>query len=326
MKGKTLLVATVGTGLLVGLGVLGQELIFGAPRGRDPEPRITPPSESTGAPRASAAADAGERDAAPRFENLVVTTPGRLERQEGDQWVAVAAGTQLRVTDRIRTQGEGAAALQAADGSRIELVDEVEVTVESLTRSLAELELHRGRLRADLAEGSDLALRVTSSGASAEAQNGAFVVVADGSGMVAVASETAEVRLRAQDREVLVAAGQQAVVAPDQPPSDPEAIPESVLLEVAWPTGRVQRERRLVVRGQVAPGSEVRVADRSTRVRPDGSFETEVSLAEGVNRVAVRARDIAGRTKVDESPAVMVKTRPPPLEVLEQGQWTGGAN
>jgi hypothetical protein len=255
-----------------------------------------------------------------------VTTPGGLERRDGDQWVALAPGTQLGVTDRIRSRGEGVAALRAADGSRIELVDEVEVTVEALTRSLAELELHRGRLRADLAEGSDLALRVTSSGATAEAQDGAFVVVADGSGMVAVASETAEVRLRAHDREVLVAAGQQAVVPPEGPPSDPQAIPDSVLLEVAWPTGRVQRDRRLVVRGHVAPGSEVRVADRSTPVRPDGSFETEVELAEGVNRVAVRARDIAGRTKVDESPAVMLKTRPPPLEVLEQGQWTRGPN
>lgn len=323
MKGKTLLVATLGTGLVVTLGVLGQRLIFGAPSGPDTRHRAAAAADAP-APRAAAARDADERDGGPRFENLVVTAPGALERQDGGRWVAVVQGTRLQATDRIRTQGEGSVALQAADGSRIELVDEVEVTVEALTRSLAELELHRGRLRADLAEGSDLALRVTSSGASAQAQNGAFVVVADGSGMVAVASETAEVRLRAQDREVLVAAGHQAVVQPDGPPSDPEAIPESVLLQVAWPTSRVQRERRLVVRGHVAPGSEVRVADQRTAVRPDGSFETEIELAEGANRIAVRARDVAGRTKVEESPAVMVKTHPPPLEVLSQGQWTGG--
>jgi hypothetical protein len=321
MRGKTLLVGTLGTGLVIGLGVLGQQLIFGASRDRD---RVPAPATATAPdPTANPSADAGERDAGPRFESLVVTAPGALERQAGGQWVAVASGSRLAVTDRIRTQGEGAVTLEAADGSRIELVDEVEVTVEALTRSLAELELHRGRLRADLADGSDMALRVTSSGASAEAQNGAFVVFADGTGMVAVASETAEVRLRAQEREVLVAAGQQSLVRPDGPPSDPEAIPEAVFLEVAWPQGRVQRERRLVVRGRVDPGTEVRIEDRSTSVAHDGTFETEVALSEGVNRVAVRARDIAGRTKTAESPAVMVKTRPPPLEVLSQGHWNG---
>ncbi len=147
------------------------------------------------------------------------------------------------------------------------------------------------------------------------------MVFADGSGMVAVASETAEVRLRANNREVTVAAGQQSVVHSGQAPSDPESIPDEVFLHVAWPQRRTQRNRRLVIRGRAGPGSEVRVANQRVSVTSDGSFEARVQLDAGPNRLSVWTRDPSGREVVSESPEVVVRDRPPRLEVVSPGAW-----
>jgi hypothetical protein len=274
------------------------------------------PSPSPAAPVAPRPADAGAPVA-----TLAVHDAGSIERLEGQLWVPLAPGTALAVDDRIRTTGRGRSVLRAGSGDRIELVDEVEISVEALTRSLAELELHRGRLRAELAESSGVALRVRSSGATAEARAGAFMVFADGTGMVAVASETAEVRLRAADHEVTVGAGEQSVVAAGGPPSDPEEVPDEVLLRVAWPAERARRDRRLVVRGQAGRGAEVRVGSEPVAVGPDGAFETTVELDAGPNRVTVWARDPAGRSRAEESPEVVVRDRPPRLEVISPGGW-----
>ena len=139
--------------------------------------------------------------------------------------------------------------------------------------------------------------------------------------MVAVASETAEVTLRAREREVVVAPGQQSLVRPDAPPSDPEIIPEEVFLKVAWPQQHRQREKRLVIKGQVQPGTAVTVGGQQAVVDREGAFSTKLELDEGPNTIVVKARDFTGRVRREESPTVVVKNRPPRLEVVDQGQW-----
>lgn len=321
MRRKTVLFLVGGLGLLMGLAFVGQHALFGA---TEPENQLTQvdSSDNHRSKLETPSFQVGDSEPLVRFEKLAVVEAQSLERLDGQEWVEIRAGETLSATDRIRTNGTGVVKLETGDGSRIELVDEVEVSVEALTKSLAELELHRGRLRADLASGSDAAIRVTSSGASAEARTGAFVVFADGSGMVAVASETADVTLRAQEREVVVEAGQQALVRPESPPTDPEAIPSEVFLKVAWPSKRRQREKRLVVSGRVDPGTAVRVGERVATVTEDGSFATPVDLQEGRNEVVVKARAIGGGVKTEAS-SVIVKNRPPRLEVISPAQWDG---
>jgi hypothetical protein len=261
----------------------------------------------------------GDSEDAPR--SLTVVTAGSLERFVEGQWFPVAAGARLAQSDRIRTTAPGRVVVASDDGARIELINEVDVSVSLLARSLTELELRQGRVRADLGEGSDVALRIRSSGAVAEGRGGAFTVFADGAGMVAVASETATVRLEAQDHEVAVLAGQQSVVQPGAPPSDPEAIPGEVFLHVAWPEERLRRDRRVVVRGRVDPGTVVAVGDRRPHVAGDGSFEVEVELDAGVNQIAVSATDPSGRSHLERSPSIEVRNRPPRLEVSGEGLW-----
>lgn len=317
MRRNTVIIALLSTALLIGAAVLISRAIF-TDTPDQPAPHATSTDDETPRtpPRVVENAPPEEATIA-----LTVTQPGGLERLDGERWVALEPGAELNEDDRIRASGQSTAVLSTSNGSRIELVDEVEVSVEVLTRSLTELELYRGRLRADLDDDAGLELRVRASGATAEARAGAFVIYSDGAGMVAVASETAQVRLEAQEREVVVAAGQQAIVPPEEAPSEPEQIPEEVFLRVAWPQRRAQRERHLVVRGAVAPGSEVRIGDQRAEVDREGHFEARVQLDAGPNRVKVRTRDILGRERVEESPPVIVKNRPPRLEVISGGQW-----
>lgn len=319
MRASNILLAVAGLGTLVGAAVIGQRALVASEHPRTPDlgPReAAPPAAEADAPPAPAAALVRERI------ELVVRQAGALERaNEQGGWSPLSNGDVLVETDRIRAAEGGRAILETVDGSRVELVDEVEVAVGALSRSIAELELGRGRVRADLTEGSSLAIRVRAAGAVAEGRGGAFTVYADGAGMVAVASETASVALRAREESVTVAAGEQSVVLPGGTPSDPEAIPEQVFLSIAWPEQRLTRDRQLRVRGTVSPGTEVRVDGRRAAVDRAGGFEASLILDAGPNELDVTARDPSGRTRTERSPAIVLKNRPPRLEPVGGGLW-----
>jgi hypothetical protein len=324
MSRRTLIIAALCTAILVGAAILLQDLFWGAGETMGIPPTQLDRPNRNARESVDASPSAPERPDDSLDTPLVVAEPGSLEQLVEGAWRPVERGFELAKQDRIRTTSAGMAVLTTADGSRIDLVDLVEVSVDTLTQSLAEVELHRGRLRADLKKGGGLALRVRSSGATAEAKNGSFVVFADGTGMVAVASETAEVQLRARDQEVLIAAGEQSVVYEDGTPSAPQRVSDEVYLRVAWPQKRLRREKRLVLHGQVEPGSEVRVGGQRAAVGRDGSFATPVDLDSGDNRVIIEARDPLGRVRSEESPTLTVKNRPPRIEVLSQGSWSDG--
>lgn len=319
MKRPLLLFAVIVSAVVIASAVAAQRFVV--PSVESPErasSSLVPATQKTQrrAPESPAPASEGESPL-----SLSVVESGGLERFVDGNWAPLTEGTLLFESDRIRTKSTGRAIIGASDGTRVELVDEVDISVSVLTRSLTELELRQGRLRADLGSKSNIALRVRSSGAVAEGRNGAFTVFADGSGMVAVASETAAVKLMAQDVEVELTGGQQSIVRPGAAPSDPELIAEEVFLEVDWPAESLRREKRLVLRGRVAAGTEVRIGGRRPEVEEDGSFEVPIELDAGTNRISVNARDPAGRSKIERSPPIVVRNRPPRLEVIDDGIW-----
>ncbi len=321
MRRHLLLIAIIGGLAVIGAALIGQGLVFSTVEPSE-VPRTSLATQlAVEAPEPEAADEAAGQEAREEPLVLTVTTPGNLERLVDGSWERVPEGARLETSDRVRTRGVGRVVIMADDGTRVEMIDEVDVSVAQLTRSLTELVLREGRVRAELGDGSDLALRVRSSGALAEGRGGAFTVFADGQGMVAVASETATVRLEAEDEEVALGAREQSVVLPGSPPSDPEAISEEVFLNVAWPEERLQRSPRLVVRGRVRPGTEVRVAGQRAEVASDGAFEAPVELDAGPNRISVTARDPAGRSREERSPPITVRNRPPRLEVVSDGIW-----
>ena len=209
---------------------------------------------------------------------------------------------------RIRTGRGASAVLRAPDGTEIALADGVEISLEEISATVARFALERGKVRAAATPGGR-PVAVDSSGAHAEAQGARFTIYAGPRGLVAVAGETGQVRIRARDREVAVGAGQQSIVPPGGVPSDPVAVADDVFLRVSWPTETLKRSPETLVRGRARPGERVLVNGVEAEVRMDGAFETTIRLQEGKNPpLKVEAETLGGRRRTLRGPAVEVKS------------------
>jgi hypothetical protein len=94
---------------------------------------------------------------------------------------------------------------------------------------------------------------------------------------------------------VIVRAGQQSIVKPGQPVSDPITIPSSLLLKVALPPpNSTVNKQKLTLKGSVEPGASLEVQGRIVRVDANGKFEAPVTLREGKNALVIRARGVGG--------------------------------
>ena len=87
-----------------------------------------------------------------------------------------------------------------------------------------------------------------------------------------------------------------ATPPPPAPTATPTA-PQPLSLEVQGPDdGAVVRSSAVVVFGRTAPGATVTAAGVSTVADRDGSFQIEVRLEPGANRIEVAASDASGRS------------------------------
>jgi hypothetical protein len=276
---------------------------------RDPAP---PGGAAVPAARPNKAAPVPPPAPPARGEFVLGDVEGVVEVRRAGTWNAVRAGETVGPGEAIRTSDGGRAVLRTAGGDELSLRPRVELAVTNLSDAVAELTLTRGKVRAAPAEGRE---RFQISAAQARAVGkggGRFTVFADPRGAVTVASESGDVAVLAGGREVTVGAHQSTVVRAGQAPSDPAFVPDDVFLAVSWPEGEV-RARKATVRGQVAPGSEVRVNGATAEVKPDGTFSAQVALKSGKNDVEVVAEGILGGEKRSKG-SVTADTRGPPLE------------
>src|SRR6185295_3565847 len=210
---------------------------------------------------------------------LIGDVAGTVEVRRGDAWAPVASGDRLGPDDAIRTGSDGRAVIRTDGGDELFLRERVQL-------ELGELTLTRGKVRAQTAAGTER-LEITAGDAKASAGHGGrFTIYADPAGAVTVASETGDTRVIARGTEVAVGAGKQTFVPPGGTPRDPVPVPDEVFLSVAWPGGEVHAPRAQV-KGKAAPGTSVLVNGEPTAVKDDGTFETQVALKEGPNKVSV---------------------------------------
>lgn len=59
-------------------------------------------------------------------------------------------------------------------------------------------------------------------------------------------------------------------------------------------------EKKITISGKTDSDNELRINDRWAVVRSDGSFSFQLTLAEGENKIAIVARDLAGNTTAVE--------------------------
>jgi hypothetical protein len=137
-------------------------------------------------------------------------------------------------------------------------------------------------------------VRASKSDAVASTDGGVFSIASNGNGTVAVGTEEGSVEFLGKGRVVIVRAGQQSIMRPGQAPSEPVAIPTSLLLKVALPGRTVVNRSKLQVVGTAEPGARVEVEGHMVKADEKGHFQTTVKLAEGKNEVDVVEHSVGG--------------------------------
>jgi len=283
------------------------------------QPPPSPPPPPPPAPIAVAAPVAKKP-----LELEITEVSGTVEVLHPDgTWRRATVGTALRRNEKVRTDDGAYAMLIGGEAVEVRMDPGTEISVEELTESVSRILLASGMATAVVRPGQRHTFEVKAANADAVAtleQSGAFTMSNNGRGTVAVGTREGEVTLLGQGKVVIVRAGQQSVIRPGQAPSEPAAVPGSLLLKVDWPVDRTRRERELLVRGQTEPGSRVEVDGVTVTPDAQGHFERKVSLREGRNTVDVRAVGV-GRTQHRASKEVVVDSTPPALKTNTQDIW-----
>jgi len=244
---------------------------------------------------------------------------GNVEAFQNGQWYVARAGHLLSSKDVVRTHGDSHALLRRGS-VEVEVRDNMDLRVDQLEKTTAKLGLLRGgRVYANVGKDGDkleidaLDTRTTNVGAAR------FAVSVSPSGNVSVAASEGAARFEAHGKQVMVRKGNESTAFPGAAPSDPEPIPEQLLLAVVWPEDD-KTESVSQIRGRASPSSRVRVNGAETAVAPDGSFLARVPLAAPQTRLRVEAEDIAGRRKTLDK-VVRRPPRAPSLQPSGAGLW-----
>ncbi len=295
--------AAVG-GTLLGASAVSRRL-FERPR-RTAIPARTTPSNPIVAP---APADPSFRLASAR---------GKIEAYRQGRWTPIQVGEQLALQDVVLTGPSARAVIRRGANTEIEIHEKVEVRLDRFTDDSTTLDLIRGKVEGGVARpGETLEIRA---GATRSSNEGVarFVISRDARGAVGAAAKVGTALFSAAGQQVHLSEGTESFAAPGKPPSEPETIPEEVLLSVIWPAAR--GEERAQVKGKVRPSSSVKVNGVDTAVRADGSFTASLALREGANKVEIQAEDLSGLTKKVSS-VLERRSKGPTLETEPEALW-----
>lgn len=242
---------------------------------------------------------------------------GHVERRgrDGESWQPLTPNASVSEQDSVRTDEGATAVLSGDDGLKIELAEESELAMLALKSDQAKLVVERGRLSAATGTGgAKLSVGARDNDAWVEAKQGAFAVLRDGDGQVAVAVTEGDVAVTAQQTRVRVAAGEQSIVPRNQPPAKPTRIPNSLFLKVARSGPARVNQRSTELAGVTSPGAAVFINGAPVKTDETGAFTAKVPLQEGKNQLHVSVRDALGRTRKEQLADVTVDTQPPKLK------------
>jgi hypothetical protein len=272
-----------------------------------------------------AAAPAPARAAAAPQEPVRISVASAAGRafvvRKGVGGVPAAAGAELAPDDVLVTEAGARVELAAGERYRVILDGEGRVGIQEITSELSRFRLDAGLVSASVREDGARSLEIATARDAVARTRGGDLAVSRAGPVVAVGVRRGGAEFRSGGRTVALAAGEQSVAVEGKAPSSPAPIPASLLLKVAWPEERTTAQPRLVVTGRTTPGTLVAVGGERVAVSPDGSFTHVVALAEGPQRVAVSARDVAGRTEQVVSPTLVLDTRAPATEFDTRDLW-----
>jgi hypothetical protein len=242
---------------------------------------------------------------------------GHVERRgaNGEQWQPLAPNASVSEQDSVRTDEGASAVLSGESGMEIEIAEQSELAMLALKGDQAKVVVERGRLSAAMGTGATkLSVSARDNDAWVEAKQGAFAVLRDGDGQLAVAVTEGDVAVTAQQTRVQVAAGEQSIVPRNQPPEKPTRIPTSLFLKVSRSGPSRVNQHTTELSGLTSPGAAVFVNGAAVTTDATGAFTAKVSLQEGKNELHVAVRDAMGRSRKEQLADVTVDTQPPKLK------------
>jgi hypothetical protein len=249
----------------------------------------------------------------------VTALQGVVEAFQNGQWYIVRPGHLLSTKDVVRT-AVGARAMLRRGSVELELRDNMDLRLDDLAKETAKVGLLRGgKVSASVADGNEHIEITARHTKTANIGAARFVVSVSPSGKVNVATSEGLARFSAKGKDVVVPSGNVSTALPDEAPTDPEPIPQELLLSVIWPDDdRLDGHAR--IKGRAQPSSRVNVNGVETDVGADGSFRAVVPLKVGKNHVQVDAEDILGRSKAVDK-VVTRAASAPTLEPTGQELW-----
>ncbi len=298
---RTAALVALGAALLVGAALLSRRLLSVGPTVAGAPPEAARP----------AVADAGT------FQ--VISAVGAVEAGRNGGWRAIRNGDTLTRADAVRTAAGAGAVLRLSAGTEVELREKVEIGLDRLPSGAA-VDLRHGKVfaRVSGSEGLEINAHDTRTANEGPAH---FVVMSDDSGRVSVAALSGRARFSAGGKSLSLPAGSESSSLAGAPPSDPERIPEEVLLDVIWPADEQRHSvDHAAVVGRARPSTIVTVNGAPAPVGTDGRFNAVVPLRVGKNTVDVAAEDMTGRTR-HATGAVVRRGPPPPLTPEPADLW-----
>jgi hypothetical protein len=275
-------------------------------------------SERSGQATPVALGDKGAGSEAPRPAQLKVRhVAGHVERRgrDGEQWQPLAPNTSVSEQDSVRTDDGASAVLSSDNGLEISLAEQSELAMLALESDETKVVVQRGRVSADTGKrGAKLSVGARDTDAWVETKQGAFAVLRDGDGQLAVAVTEGDVAVTAQQTSVQVNAGEQSIVPRNKPPAKPTRIPPSLFLKVARSGPSRVNQRSTELAGLTTPGAAVFVNGVPAKTDASGAFTAKVPLQEGRNQLHVSVRDALGRSHKEQLADVTVDTQPPKLK------------
>lgn len=257
-----------------------------------------------------------------KIDVRIASLEGEVEvRQPDGTWAPAEVGAALSGTNAVRTLDGAVAVLAGGEAWEVRMEPGTEVLVDELTDSISRILLSNGMATATVHGNARHAFEVRAAGSDAVAKTsaGTFAISNNGAGTVAVGTRDGEVELSGSGKAVIVRAGQQSIVRPGHAPSEPSAVPSSLLLKVRWPQKSILTQRKLVIAGQTEPGAHVEVAGRVVRTGRDGRFRQVIPLAEGNNKLDVRAITVGG-ARATSDVDLHVDTRDPTIGI-DRNLW-----
>ena len=236
-----------------------------------------------------------------------VTGPVTRVRADGGQETPVI-GTTLQAEDQLRTGQGGHATLAIGAESRLNLQENSSIRVLGVDATGVRVELEEGRVSARVRPGSP-SLGVESRGRALSVADGAILASVQPDGTLAMDVTEGSATLTGIAGADLLAQGRRLVDVPGTAPVQTE-IPSELLLHVSWPEQQAVTVDAVTLQGTTDPLARVRVGGAETRAGPDGRFQVQVPLQEGVNALTVEAQDVQGTTQTAEGTVQRDSTAP----------------